>query len=216
MNHQERVCKQTNDEWLKEYNTGKPVYPVTVNNSPPVTNLDKENNLYIYDSHRTTRLSRGAFIFINTDTGEEAILWFNVDIYRKRGKRKGEPYRTGYKGQFYPKRRSKFRKFWMDVIGAEPYRWSIVYRQLKSRLKGLTFKCDTETAYDSKGNPYIKINTITLVDTNQAQKEHISGTNKAQEMCTRDTGNHTTDKAYTEFKVPNKESTLKPSYPMTQ
>jgi len=216
MDHQERVRSQTAEEWLEEYSTGKPVYPAAAKSNLPVTLPYKESNIYTYYSHRTTKRGGLVLVFINKETGEEAVMWFNVDIYGKRGKRRGKQYRTGEGGQFIPKRRSKFRKFWLEVVGKEPYRWSLVHRELRPRLKGLVFKCVTKTSYDSHGKHYTEIKNITLVDTKKAQKEHIFSTKKAQEMCTRDSGNRDTDKAYTEIKVPNSGSALKPSYPITQ
>jgi len=212
----DRARLQTIEEWREEYRTGKPVYPAAANNSPLVTIAEKETNLYIYSSHRTTRLGRLALCFMNIETGEEAVMWFNVDTYGKRGKRKGKQYRIGEGGQFIPKPRSKFRNFWLEVVGKEPFRWANSHRELKPRLKGLNFMCDTKTSYDSDGKAYMAIKNINLVGTKKAQKEHNFGTKKAQEMCTRDSVNLTADKAYTDFKVPSSESALKPSYPRTQ
>jgi len=218
MEHQQRARLQTTEEWLEEYKTGKPVYPAAAKGNLPVTTPDKGSNIYIYDSHRTTERGRLILSFINIETGEEAVMWFNVDTKRKRGKRKGDQYRTGDGGQFIPpkSKKSKFKRFWSKVVGEEPYRWSNTYRELRSRLKGLVFKCETKTSYDSNVNPYTEIKDITLVHTKQAQIMHKSSTKHAQETCTRDSGKHTTDKDYTEFKVPSIKSTLKPSYPKTQ
>jgi len=141
MDVHERVRLQTTEEWIEEYKTGKPVYPVAAKKNLPVTLPDKESNYYIYRSHRTTYQGRLALSFINIETGEEGIMWINVDTYGKRGKRRGKQYRTGVGGQFIPPKSkdSKFKRFWLDVVGEEPYRWSIVHRELRPRLKGLVF-----------------------------------------------------------------------------
>ena len=163
----ERVRLQTHDEWIEEYITGKPVSPVAVRNNLPVTIPDKGSNIYIYNSHRTTERGRLILSFINMETGEEAIMWFNVDTYGKRGCKRGQQYRTGEGEQFIPpkSRKSKFKRFWLKVVGEVPYRWSIVHRELRPRLKGLVFKCETKTSYDRDGKAYTKIKDITLVDT---------------------------------------------------
>jgi len=218
MDVHERGRLQTTEEWLEEYKTGKPVYPAAAKSNLPVTLPDKESNIYTYDSHRTTKRGRLVLSFINNETGEEAIIWFNVDTYGKRGCKSGKQYRTGAGGQFIsPKsRRSKFKSFWLNVVGKEPYRWSNTYKELSPRLKGLNFKCETKTSYDRDGKAYTEIKDITLVDAKRAQYEHNMSTKKAQEVCTSDSIKHTTDKTYTEFKVPSLESALKPSYPKTQ
>jgi len=218
MDVHERVRLQTTEEWLEEYKTDKPVYPAAAKSNLPVTLPDKESNIYTYHSHRTSYQGRLALGFINNETGGEAIIWFNVDTYGKRGRKRGKQYRTGAGGQFIPPkfRKSKLKRFWLNVVGEEPYRWSLVHRELRPRLKGLVFKCETKTSYDSNGSPYTEIKDFTLVDTKQAQKEHNLSTKKAQKMCASDFGNHTIDKALTESKVPSLESALKPSYPKTQ
>ena len=218
MTSDERAKLQTVEEWLEEYNAGKPVYPATALKDSSHVTPKAHSQIYIFDSHRTTRDSRLVLSFVDEKTDSKAIMWINVDINRKRGEQKGKQYATGEGGQFSPLKRgdSKFRKFWMEVVGKEPYRWSLVHRELKSKLKGLRFNCETKISYDKQGKPYTEITNFTLENTNQAQKLHNSSTKTAQENCTRHLLKAIHHKSLRDFKVPSNKSTQKPSYPRTQ
>jgi len=132
---------------------------------------------YALDSFRTTYLSRLVLALVNINTGEEADTFFNVDINIQRGQGKHE---TGEGGQFFPPKKSKFRKFWMSAVKQKPYRWSRVHKEIKSRLKDLLFTGDLKQAWRSNGEPYMKLINITVLGTKGAQDWHNEGTEMAQ------------------------------------
>lgn len=132
---------------------------------------------YAFDSFRTTRLSRLVFALVDINTGEEVDVFFNVDIKKQRGQ--GE-HRTGEGGQFFPLKHSKFRKFWMDTVKKEPYRWSRVHKEIRPRLKDLLFTGDLKQGWHSNGDPYMELTNITVQGTRLAQDWHNEGTKRAQ------------------------------------
>ena len=101
-------------------------------------------------------------VFEDINTGEVADLFINVDITIQRGELRGMDRDTGKGGQFLPPEGGKFRKFWMSVVGKEPYRWSRVHKELKSKLKRFIFTGDVEEHTDKKGNKYLKIKNLKL------------------------------------------------------
>lgn len=155
------VRRQSVDEWLAEYG-GEPA-PSTTPAEP----------ILIYDTHRTTKNGHLVLAFIDKETGEEVCAFFNVDVTIQRGANKGKSYRTGHRGQFLPKPRSKFRKFWMDVVGTEPNRWAKVYKELRPRLKDLELTAEVTTAYTAYRTPFQKAENLRL---REEQKGNNLGT----------------------------------------
>jgi len=47
--------------------------------------LKRFGNLYEYQGHRTTKLGCLVLSFVNIETEEEAVAFFNVDVRRQRG-----------------------------------------------------------------------------------------------------------------------------------
>ena len=170
---QKRIDNQRTDEWLSDYERAEPAEPKgqAIGGAPyknwvretPITRIDSQEAsgpILVYDTHRTTKKGALVLVFIVKATREEAVCFFNVDIRKQRGKEKGENYKTGHMGQFNPKPRSKFRKFWMSVVGEAPSRWSLAHKFLKPRLKDLFFTGSLVTEYSiSKAGrkPYLKI-----------------------------------------------------------
>ncbi|MAM70953.1 MAG: hypothetical protein CMP91_07435 [Gammaproteobacteria bacterium] len=150
----ERVINQTTDDWLAEYESGKRVVSISKNIGDV-----PDKPVFIYKSHRTTKT--GVILsFENTKTFQEVVVHFNADVKYQRGSNKGSYRKLGQNGVFLPLPRSKFRKFWMELIGQEPSRWSAVHKELKARLKGKQFTGETVTKYKSTGEPYIAINGL--------------------------------------------------------
>jgi hypothetical protein len=112
-------------------------------------------DLWLFDYH-CTNLKGVALNFKSIQGDATAVKFFNSDIQSPRGKR----YPTGAGGQFIPPKRGKFREFWMDAVGEEPYRWSLVHRYMKKEFSGLVFTGETVRAIDSKGNSYLKLTNI--------------------------------------------------------
>ena len=83
----ERARQQTIKEWLEEYTTGKKVIPGSLNKIANSAKIGRDasltNSQYKYVGHRTLR--RGGLILAFEDlvTYEEAICFFNVDIFGK-------------------------------------------------------------------------------------------------------------------------------------
>ena len=150
-----RVYSQTNEEWLLEYETG--VVKPTEKTCRQLPTLE-----LVFDHHRTARTKSGSVIlcFVEVATGEEYDAFFNVDLTRQRGSRKGEPKKIGVGGQFLPPNRGKFRKWWVRTVGAEPKRWSTVHKELKPRLKGLKFTGDTDIIYKKDGQPFNRVKDL--------------------------------------------------------
>tara|TARA_B100001250_G_C19803492_1_gene792186 strand:+ start:1631 stop:2164 length:534 start_codon:yes stop_codon:yes gene_type:complete len=150
-----RVCSQTNEEWLQEYETGV-VTPIK-EKQKPVNVLE-----LVFDHHRTARTKSGSVIlcFVEVATGEEYVAFFNADLNQQRGSRKGEPKKIGVGGQFLPPNRGKFRKWWVRTVGAKPKRWSTVHKELKPRLKGLKFTGDTDISYKKNGQPFNRVKNL--------------------------------------------------------
>ena len=122
--------------------------------------------------------------FIDPETSEEYVAFFNADIRIQRGKNKGNSYRSGHGGQFLPAKRSKFRKFWGKVVGEAPRRWALVHKELKARFRGKLFTGEVERCLDKNREPYNKlINPRKLIELEQNQYEQLgnkSGTKKEQ------------------------------------
>jgi len=178
----QRIQNQSVEEWLQEYETGKKVFPSKL--SATVTPLPKKPTsirAFVFDSFRTTRLGRLVMAFIDTMTGEEGVTFFNVDINKQRGK--GE-HKVGENGQFFPKRKSKFRKFWMSVVKKEPRCWARVHKEINSRFQDRLFTGQLKHKERSRGEPYMELINVTELGTKKAQKRHNEGTEKAQDYGT--------------------------------
>jgi hypothetical protein len=170
----ERVQAQTTDEWLEELNTGKKVFPKSL--TVPVQEIPVQQVVQRFDSHRTTK--RGVvFALINTDTAQEVDAFFNADTTHQRGRNRGKHKRTGKGGEFLPTPGSKFRKFWIDVIGTEPLRWSAVQKELRSKLKNLSFTGELTVGYTKDGAPFNKVENLRLME----QRKNNFGTTLEQE-----------------------------------
>jgi hypothetical protein len=158
----ERVKNQTIEEWLKEYTTGIKVMPAALSkdfsHNPRVPSMK-------YDSHRTTKEGSLVMAFIDVETGQELDAFFNVDIKRQRGPYKGKNYRIGQGGQFLPKPRSKFRKFWLTTVVIEPRRWASVHKEMRSKLKKHTFTGNISTSFRKDGSPFMKVNELKIIET---------------------------------------------------
>ncbi len=178
----ERIRNQTVEEWLQEYETGQKVFPSKL--SATVTPLPQKpppTRAFVFDSFRTTRLSRLVMAFIDTMTGEEAVAFFNVDIQKQRGE--GE-HKIGESGQFYPKKRSDFRKFWMKVVGKKPRSWARVHKEINTRFKNRLFTGHIAHKERSNREPYLQLLDVTVLGTEKAQKRHNEGTEMAQDYGT--------------------------------
>jgi len=182
----QRIRNQTVEEWLQEYETGQKVFPSKL--SATVTTLPKKppsTRAFVFESFRTTRLSRLVMAFIDTMTGEEAVAFFNVDIQKQRGK--GE-HKIGESGQFYPKKKSKFRRLWKSVVKKDPHRWSRVHKEINSCFKDRLFTGQLKHKERSRGESYVELINITELGTEKAQKRHRKGTEKAQRRHRNGTG----------------------------
>ena len=81
-----RIQNQTVEEWLQEYETGQKVFPSKLSATvTPLPQKPPSTRAFVFDSFRTTRLSRLVMAFIDTMTGEEAVAFFNVDTQKQRG-----------------------------------------------------------------------------------------------------------------------------------
>lgn len=203
----ERARLQTVEEWLLEYETGKPVIPGTLSKESVFV---QRTVMLHYDSHRTTKDGRLVMAFIDIHTGQEVDTFFNVNIKRSRGQHKGKSYRTGAGGQFNVTRGCNFVKFWMNVVGREPSRWCRVHKKMKSNLKGLIFTGELSIKYDKNGSSYTQVKTLKTMDTKQTQSMHKSDTSQAHEVGTVKMTKPFSLNAFRQFKVPDTESTLKP------
>lgn len=112
----------------------------------------------IFDHHRTTR--QGSVILSFRLGRDEVVAFFNCNVERQRGKRRGEKYWTGMSGQFLPPERGKFRSFWMDTVGKAPRRWAASHKEIRSRLKNLSFEGSIDQARKSDGTFYWKVTDL--------------------------------------------------------
>jgi len=182
LSSRERARLQTVEEWLLEYKTGKPVMPSILTKKQ--TWPQSVNVVLRYESHRTTKSGRLILAFIDVETGQEVVAFFNADIKRNYGNYKGTFYSTGLWGQFNVNPRHKFHKFWMDVIGEEPLRWCRVHKEMRSKLSKFLFTGEITVAYRSDGSPFLQVRNIKKLDTTMAHHRHNLGTTKAQMTCT--------------------------------
>ena len=125
----------------------------------PIIQHAQDTDLWLFDFHNT--FVRGviqsvALNFKSLDGDKEAVSYFNV-ILHGRG---DNSYPTGRDGQFIPAKGSKYREFWIDTVGEEPYRWSLVHRYMKKAFEALAFTGESVTAIDAKGKPYLKLTNI--------------------------------------------------------
>jgi len=178
----ERTRLQTVDEWLLEYETGKPILPGI--QEIELTRPQIISHILRYESHRTTTSGRLVLVFIDIGTGQEVNAFYNVDIKRIYGKYKGTSYRTGLGGQFNVTPRYKFYKFWMNVVEKKPFRWCKVHKELKSKFGNLKFTGELSTGYKEDGSPFMQVKNLHKVDTTRAQTKHIFDTTEAQLVCT--------------------------------
>ena len=119
--------------------------------------------MFKYIDHRTTRNGSLVLEFQSLDGKTKVVKFFNVSLDGRDKK-----YPAGYRGQFNPPKRGKFREFWMFCVGREPPRWCRIHKMIRSTLKGLIFTGSYDTAYDKNGHPYNKFSEL---------KTYTSGTN---------------------------------------
>jgi len=140
------------EEWLADYGraAGNTIAKVQPTKQTPL------ETAFRYVCHRTT--SRGSVVleFQALESNLTAVLFFNVGLHGKRGK--AYPAKAG--GQFDPPKRGSFRKFWLDAVGKQPYRWSRVHKSMRSALGDLVFKGQYKRATAGNGEPYFKITSI--------------------------------------------------------
>ena len=171
----DRVAKQTNDEWIEEYTTGNPVIPTNNSESNKRASIPQLK----FDHHRTTNYKTGsvALSFTNLVTNQECVAFFNCDLTRQRGSKKGEKYRVGRGGQFLPPKQGKFRAFFLEANGKPPRRWAAVYKELKARFKDLVFTGEIIVAYTKDDNSFNKVKNVRVIE---EQKRNNLGTTKEQ------------------------------------
>lgn len=154
---------QSDEEWLEALKSDRPAHPHI---HPPLNGGEAESTIrtFIYDSHRTFKNSRGdpgkghaVLCFIDVTTLSEITAFFNVGIARQRGALKGQNYKTGHNGQFFPAPRSNFRKFWSKLNPNPPSRWASAYKELKRNFGDLILTAPVLTAHNSRGEPFLKI-----------------------------------------------------------
>jgi len=172
----ERARLQTVEEWLLEYETGKPVMPGIL--TKELTRPQRINHILRYESHRTTKVGHLVLAFIDIESWQEVNAFFNVGIIKKRGEYKGTSYRTGLGGQFNVTPRHKFYKFWMNVVGKEPRRWSRVHKEMKSKLGNILLTGDQSTKYRNDGSPYTYVDNLRVYGTTMAQEAHNVSTRR--------------------------------------
>ena len=137
------------EEWLAAYSGV--ALPQDPEQSRRVTGL-------VYDHHRTTKTGSVVLSFLLGS--QEFDAFFNCDITRQRGPKKGQCYETGFGGQFLPPKRGKFCAFWMETVGSRPPRWAAVHKALRPRLKGMQFEGETVLAKKKDGQTYSKLLSV--------------------------------------------------------
>ena len=164
------VSEQSTDEWLEALSGKAPKSPVRVS----------------FDHHRTTRQGSLVLAFRAVpEDGREYVVFFNVDVHRQRGAAKGAPYRTGAGGQFLSRKRSKFRKFWMSVVGIEPRRWSEAHHELW-KLATLDLVADRgfDSHYDQDGEQFFKLSGLPRLSAKYRQCVDSGSTSDRQASST--------------------------------
>jgi hypothetical protein len=156
VNSDQRARIQSTDEWLEELYTGRPVPPSARLGRKPII----QRTTLKYDHHRTSKRGNLILAFIDEQTKKEIVCFFNVDVSRQRGEKKGQLYRTGLGGQFLPPERGKFRKFWLKVVGQPPSRWASVYKHLNRQLGGRVFTGALEVRYRNDGTPFDMVTEV--------------------------------------------------------
>lgn len=170
-NSDRRARLQSCDEWLEEYETGKPVIPEEAFKQKRVFAQDHRLVLR-YDHHRTAKTYSGVVILSFLDSNEdEYVIFFNADIRFQRGPKKGALRKVGLGGQFLPPKRGKFRKWYLKVVGSEPKRWATVHKELKARLKATCFTGVFEIAMDSAGRKFFRLKNVEVLKEQIGHKE---------------------------------------------
>lgn len=169
----ERIKNQTIDEWVEEYETGKPVIPACTTHKVQSDPVPDECSLVLrYDHHRTANSYSGVVVLSFLDDQEtEYDAFFNADLCHQRGPNRGKMRRTGTGGQFLPPRRGTFRKWFRKVTGSDPVRWSTVHKELRARLKNLRFTGDVDQAVNQYGKPFNRLRNIRLLEGHAGHKK---------------------------------------------
>jgi hypothetical protein len=161
------------ESWIKAYESRESATSMPLDDTymyprvPKIlesTPIQEVGSIYEYQGHRTTKQGSLVLSFVNIETEEEAVAFFNVDVRRQRGINKGDSYRTGQGGQFLPLPRSNFRKFWLETIGESPRRWASVHKELKPKLCRMLFTGCPEIAKKCDGRNYIRLKNLRLVE----------------------------------------------------
>ena len=182
--------KQSCDEWRERYgyvegeetlnpptNTYKPwihgkagkiTDNILVSATPTVVDIPS-TPILVYDSHRTSKnpsykTGTLTLVFINVETGQEVVAFFNVDVTHQKKPNRGKNKTLGRGCEFLPAKGSNFRKFWLIVTGIELSRWAAVHKKLKSKFKGLKFTGDLTVGYDKDGKPFNKVTNVRLIE----------------------------------------------------
>ncbi len=137
---------QTSKEWLVDFESA-------IKEPTKYTSNNNVINQFRYIDHRTTKTGSLVLEFESINQDKKAVYFFNVKIKSSHGNN----YPSGYRGQFNPPPRGKFRKFWLDTVGKEPVRWCRIHKSLRSKLCQLTFTGETKTCIDSNGREYLKL-----------------------------------------------------------
>ncbi len=116
-----------------------------------------------YIEHRTfidkKKAGRVVLEFRDTQSGESALLFLNVDVTYQRGPKKGSPKPHGKNGEFLPPRRGRFRKLWLEIVASRPLAWARVNKELY-KLRDLTLMAQVVPTRGSDGVVFIKITEL--------------------------------------------------------
>lgn len=162
--------EQSHEEWWNNYD-GKSQKSDVV--TPLFENAESKikTGYFRYLDHRTTcdRWTSVAMEFESVDGSILAVNFYNVSLRSSLG----NSYPSGYRGQFATHKRSKFRKFYLQMVGKAPERWSRVHKIMRSRFKGMLFECNYVEDKSKKDELYFKITEIKLIDdTNHTHTGH--------------------------------------------
>ncbi|MCP3669910.1 MAG: hypothetical protein GY814_05665 [Gammaproteobacteria bacterium] len=119
-----------------------------------------------FRTFRTALYTSVALEFESIDGLSRVTAFFGVKLKSSQGTK----YEPGVRGQFIPPKHGDFRKFWMQVVGEEPFRWCRVHKSMHNKLRGKLFTGKIYDEVDGKGNPYSKLKDPMLFE--QAQIGH--------------------------------------------
>lgn len=140
--------------------------PASPSSRPVTTTPQSSWRVLKFEHHKTVRTNGHLILFFrDINTHQLVLAYCNASIEYQRGPKKRQQLKMGMGGQFFPKPWSKFREWWMQVVGHEPTRWANAYKELRSRLKGKLFEAEVVTAYSTSGSakkdaPYLKATAL--------------------------------------------------------